>query len=70
MPAMSTPLQGSCMARPQSPGKSTLKSEHLGLEMVAQWLNPHTHRDPLWVLVFSPAAPLPIQLPSCGLGKQ
>ena len=27
-------------------------------------------RDPIWVPVLIPAAPLPIQLPACGLGKQ
>ena len=27
-------------------------------------------RDPMWALVLSQAAPLPIQLPVCGLGKQ
>ena len=26
--------------------------------------------DPIWVLVLILAAPLPIQLPACGLGKQ
>ena len=27
-------------------------------------------RDPIWALVLIPAAPLPFQLPACGLGKQ
>ena len=27
-------------------------------------------RDPIWAPVLIPAAPLPFQLPACGLGKQ
>ena len=27
-------------------------------------------RDPIWAPVLIPAAPLPMQLPACGLGKQ
>ena len=27
-------------------------------------------RDPIWAPVLVPVAPLPIQLPACGLGKQ
>ena len=40
---------------------------------MAQWLRSvlalHA-QDPIWALVLIPAAPLPIQLPACGPGKQ
>ena len=39
---------------------------------MAQWLrsSPCTPWDPIWAPVLILAAPLPIQLPACGLGKQ
>ena len=44
----------------------------VGPGSVAQWLRslPCTPRDHIWALVLIPAAPLPFQLPACGLGKQ
>lgn len=29
-----------------------------------------TRQDPIWALISVPAAPLHIQIPDCGLGKQ
>ena len=45
---------------------------HLGPAQWRKWLKVLAFhaRDPIWAPVLIPAAPLPFQLPACGLGRQ